>query len=90
MSCGCATSTPASTLPSVLLDTIDLMGVPLHATCLGELAGAAVAILADQRTAGPLMSRTTGVDCISSRSASPGHAVAPSMPWPPTCVRAGS
>jgi ATP-dependent Clp protease protease subunit len=31
------------------------MGVPLHVTCLGELAGAAVAILAvaDQRTAGP-------------------------------------
>lgn len=38
-----------------LLDTIDLMGVPVHVTCLGELAGAAVAILAvaDHRTAGP-------------------------------------
>jgi ATP-dependent Clp protease, protease subunit len=38
-----------------LLDTVDLMGVPVHATCLGELTGAVVAILAvaDQRTAGP-------------------------------------
>ncbi len=38
-----------------LLDTIDLMGVEVHATCLGELTGAAVAILAvaDHRTAGP-------------------------------------
>ncbi len=38
-----------------LLDTLDLMGVPVHATCLGELIGAAVAILAvaDHRTAGP-------------------------------------
>jgi ATP-dependent Clp protease protease subunit len=38
-----------------LLDTLDLMGVPVHATCLGSLTGAAVAILAvaDHRTAGP-------------------------------------
>lgn len=38
-----------------LLDTIDLMGVPVHATCLGGLTGAAVAILAvaDHRRAGP-------------------------------------
>lgn len=38
-----------------LLDTIDLMGVPVHATCVGQLTGAAVAILAvaDRRTAGP-------------------------------------
>ncbi|MGH3983943.1 MAG: ATP-dependent Clp protease proteolytic subunit [Pseudonocardiaceae bacterium] len=38
-----------------LLDTLDLMGVSVHATCLGELTGAAVAILAvaDHRTAGP-------------------------------------
>ncbi|MGH4014365.1 MAG: ATP-dependent Clp protease proteolytic subunit [Pseudonocardiaceae bacterium] len=36
------------------LDTLDLMGVPVHATCLGGLTGAAVAILAvaDHRTAG--------------------------------------
>lgn len=38
-----------------LLDIVDLVGVPLHATCLGELRGAAVAILAvaDHRVAGP-------------------------------------
>lgn len=38
-----------------LLDVVDLVGVPLHATCLGELRGAAVAILAvaDHRVAGP-------------------------------------
>ncbi len=38
-----------------LLDTIDMVGAPVHATCLGELTGAAIAILAvaDQRTAGP-------------------------------------
>ncbi|MGH3836525.1 MAG: ATP-dependent Clp protease proteolytic subunit, partial [Pseudonocardiaceae bacterium] len=38
-----------------LLDTLDLMGVAVHATCLGKLTGAAVAILAvaDHRTAGP-------------------------------------
>ncbi|MGH3823028.1 MAG: ClpP family protease [Pseudonocardiaceae bacterium] len=38
-----------------LLDVVDLVGVPLHATCLGELCGAAVAILAvaDHRMAGP-------------------------------------
>ncbi len=38
-----------------LLDTLDLMGVSVHATCLGELTGAAVAILAvaDHRTVGP-------------------------------------
>ncbi|MQA13748.1 MAG: ATP-dependent Clp protease proteolytic subunit [Pseudonocardiaceae bacterium] len=38
-----------------LLDTLDLMGVPVHVTCLGELTGAAIAILAvaDHRTAGP-------------------------------------
>lgn len=38
-----------------LLDTLDLVGVPLHATCLGELRGAAVAILAaaDHRAVGP-------------------------------------
>jgi ATP-dependent Clp protease protease subunit len=37
-----------------LLDTLDLVGVPLHATCLGELRGAAVVILAvaDRRVAG--------------------------------------
>lgn len=38
-----------------LLDALDLMSVPVHATCLGELTGTAVAILAvaDHRTAGP-------------------------------------
>ncbi len=38
-----------------LLDTLDLMGVHVHATCLGQLSGAAVAMLAvaDHRTAGP-------------------------------------
>lgn len=36
-----------------LVDTLDLMGVPVHATCLGEISGPAVAILAvaDHRTA---------------------------------------
>lgn len=38
-----------------VLDALDLVSVPLYATCLGELRGAAVAILAvaDHRTAGP-------------------------------------
>lgn len=38
-----------------VVDTLDLMGVEVHATCLGTLTGAAVAILAvaDQRAAGP-------------------------------------
>jgi ATP-dependent Clp protease, protease subunit len=37
-----------------LLDTIDLLGVPLHATCLGGLTGTVVTLLAvaDHRTAG--------------------------------------
>jgi ATP-dependent Clp protease protease subunit len=41
-----------ATLP--IVDAIDLMGVPVHATCLGTLTGAAVALLAvaDHRTAG--------------------------------------
>jgi len=36
-----------------LIDTVDLMGVPVHATCLGEISGPAIAILAvaDRRTA---------------------------------------
>ncbi|WP_214371016.1 ATP-dependent Clp protease proteolytic subunit [Pseudonocardia sp. H11422] len=38
-----------------LVDTLDLMGVPVHATCLGALTGPAVALVAvaDQRVAGP-------------------------------------
>ncbi len=38
-----------------LVDAVDLMGVPVHVICLGELIGVAVAILAvaDHRTAGP-------------------------------------
>lgn len=38
-----------------LVDTLDLMGAPVHATCLGTLTGAAIAILAvaDQRVAAP-------------------------------------
>jgi len=37
-----------------LVDALDLMGAPVHATCLGTLTGPAVALLAvaDQRTAG--------------------------------------
>jgi len=37
-----------------IVDALDLMGVPVHATCVGTLTGAAVAILAvaDHRTAG--------------------------------------
>jgi ATP-dependent Clp protease, protease subunit len=37
-----------------LVDAIDLMGAPVHVTCLGTLAGAAVALLAvgDRRVAG--------------------------------------
>jgi ATP-dependent Clp protease protease subunit len=37
-----------------LLDTVDLVGVPIHATCLGRLTGAPVALLAvaDHRVAG--------------------------------------
>ncbi len=36
-----------------LIDAVDLMGVPVHATCLGEVSGPAIAILAvaDRRTA---------------------------------------
>ena len=36
-----------------LVDTLDLRGVPVHATCLGEVTGPAIAILAvaDHRTA---------------------------------------
>jgi ATP-dependent Clp protease protease subunit len=38
-----------------LVDALDLMGAPVHATALGTLSGAAVAVLAvaDVRTAGP-------------------------------------
>jgi ATP-dependent Clp protease protease subunit len=38
----------------MLVDALDLMGAPVHATTLGMLDGAAVAIVAvaDQRTAG--------------------------------------
>jgi ATP-dependent Clp protease, protease subunit len=38
-----------------LVDALDLMGVPVHATVLGTLAGAAVALVAvaDRRVAGP-------------------------------------
>jgi ATP-dependent Clp protease, protease subunit len=38
-----------------LVDALDLMGVPVHATCVGTLTGAAVALLAvaDRRSAGP-------------------------------------
>jgi ATP-dependent Clp protease protease subunit len=38
-----------------VVDALDLMGVEVHATSLGAITGAAVAILAvaDQRTAGP-------------------------------------
>ena len=37
-----------------LVDALDLMGAPVHATCLGTLAGPAVALLAvaDRRAAG--------------------------------------
>jgi ATP-dependent Clp protease protease subunit len=37
-----------------IVDALDLMGVPVHATCVGTLTGAAVALLAvaDHRTAG--------------------------------------
>ena len=37
-----------------LVDALDLMGAPVHATCLGTLTGPAVALLAvaDRRTAG--------------------------------------
>jgi ATP-dependent Clp protease protease subunit len=37
-----------------LIDALDLMGAPVHATCVGTLTGAAVAVLAvaDRRTAG--------------------------------------
>ncbi|MDQ3764414.1 MAG: ATP-dependent Clp protease proteolytic subunit [Actinomycetota bacterium] len=41
-------------LALTLLDTLDLMSVPIHVTCLGQVTGAAVVILAvaDHRTAG--------------------------------------
>jgi ATP-dependent Clp protease, protease subunit len=37
-----------------IVDALDLMGVPVHATCVGTLTGAAIALLAvaDHRTAG--------------------------------------
>nr|WP_206024873.1 ATP-dependent Clp protease proteolytic subunit [Rhodococcus sp. 14C212] len=40
---------------TTLLDTLDLMGVPIRASCLGTLTGAALALLAaaDRRTAAP-------------------------------------
>jgi ATP-dependent Clp protease protease subunit len=39
----------------MVVDALDLMGVEVHATCLGTLTGAAVAVLAvaDRRAAGP-------------------------------------
>jgi ATP-dependent Clp protease protease subunit len=42
-----------------IVDAIDLMGVPVHATCVGTLTGAAIAILAvaDHRTAGGIPGR---------------------------------
>lgn len=47
---------PPAELDTVLtlLDTVDLVGVPVHATCLGRLIGAAVVLLAvaDHRVAG--------------------------------------
>jgi ATP-dependent Clp protease protease subunit len=38
-----------------IVDALDLMGVPVHATCVGTLSGAAIALIAvaDHRTAGP-------------------------------------
>jgi ATP-dependent Clp protease protease subunit len=38
-----------------VMDALDLMGVPVHATCVGTLTGAAIALLAvaDRRIAGP-------------------------------------
>jgi ATP-dependent Clp protease protease subunit len=38
-----------------VVDALDLMGVPVHATCVGTITGAAIALLAvaDQRIAGP-------------------------------------
>jgi ATP-dependent Clp protease protease subunit len=38
-----------------IVDALDLMSVPVHATCVGTLTGAAIALLAvaDHRTAGP-------------------------------------
>jgi ATP-dependent Clp protease protease subunit len=38
-----------------LVDAVDLVGAPVHATCLGTISGAAVALLAvaDVRSAGP-------------------------------------
>nr|WP_040783273.1 ATP-dependent Clp protease proteolytic subunit [Rhodococcus ruber] len=40
---------------TTLLDTLDLMGVPIRVSCLGAVTGAAVALLAaaDRRTAAP-------------------------------------
>lgn len=42
-------------LSLTLVDALDLMGAPVHATALGTITGAAVAVLAvaDSRTAGP-------------------------------------
>jgi ATP-dependent Clp protease, protease subunit len=42
-------------LALTLVDALDLMGAPVHATALGTVTGAAVAVLAvaDRRTAGP-------------------------------------
>jgi ATP-dependent Clp protease, protease subunit len=55
-----------------LVDTVDLVGVPLHATCLGKLSGAAVAILAvaDRRAAG----RHVTVHLREPRTQLSGHA----------------
>ncbi|TFV87911.1 ATP-dependent Clp protease proteolytic subunit [Blastococcus sp. CT_GayMR16] len=55
-----------------LVDALDLMGAPVHVTCLGTLTGPAVAVLAvgDRRIAG----RHTTLHLCEPRTA-PGHAI---------------
>jgi Protease subunit of ATP-dependent Clp proteases len=64
-----------------LVDTLDLMGVPVHATCLGEVSGPAIAILAvaDHRTA----ARHATLHLREPRTRWSGHA-ATSLPTPST------
>lgn len=63
-----------------VLDAVDMMGVEVHATCLGTITGAAVAILAvaDRRTAGP--HATVALREPRTRHHIAGHVAGPDLP----------
>ena len=64
-----------------LVDALDLMGAPVHATCLGTLTGPAVALLAvaDRRIAGPHAILQLQRATVAGRHSRPGDGGA----WPP-------